>query len=108
MSQDKLYDVLWTDLADLSYDQELNFINIKFNVDEVIKFMDLVNNFIDTLESGIIEGKISKETSMRSFVISKQTKLFFDVYEDRKVIELLLFWNNQKDPKDLKKILKSL
>lgn len=91
MLQDKLYDILWTDLADLSYDQELNFINIKFDINEVIKFMDLVQAFIDKLQSGIIEGKDSKGTDIRSFVISKQTTLFFDVHEDRKVIELLLF-----------------
>ncbi|WP_299212973.1 hypothetical protein [uncultured Dokdonia sp.] len=107
MPQDKLYDILWTELADLSYQQELDFINVKFNIDEVIKFMDLVSAFINKLESGIVEGRISKTTNMRSFVISKQTTLFFDIYEDRMVIELLLFWNNQKDPENLKGILKN-
>ncbi len=68
--------------------------------------MDLVDDFVKKLESGIIEGKVSEKSNLRSFVISKQTILYFDYFEDIKTIELLLFWNNNDDPKVLKKLLK--
>jgi len=45
---------------------------------------------------------------MKSFVISKQTTLFFDYKKEKGIIELLLFWNNSQNPKELKKILRKL
>jgi len=69
--------------------------------------MNLVDDFVKKLESGIIEGKISHKTNLRSFVISKQTTLYFDVFEDTQTIELLLFWNNNDNPKELKEFLNS-
>ena len=108
MSQDNVYKASWTDLADSSYEEELKYIHKKWNQDEVIKFMILVDEFINKLESGVIAGKVSKKTEIRSFVISKQTTLFFDINEETETIELLLFWNNTKDPKTLKRLLKNI
>lgn len=70
--------------------------------------MDLTDAFIEKLESGIIEGKISKSTNIRSFVISKQTTLYFEVHKDIKIIELLLFWNTKQNPKKIKEKFKDL
>ena len=50
MSRDKFYEVSWTDLAYYSYERELNFIEEKWSVNEVVKFMILVDNFIEKLE----------------------------------------------------------
>jgi len=102
--QDKVI-VKWTNLAEISYENELNFIAEKWTINEVIKFMDLTDNFIKTLEKGVLIGKISFKTKIHSFVISKQTTLFFDYQLDKKTIELLLFWNNSQDPKKLKELL---
>ena len=99
--------VLWTLNAEISYSKELENIHKNWTTTEVLNFMDLVEGFIEKLESGIIQGKVSPQTNMRSFVISKQTTLFFDVFEDIKTIELLLFWNNRNNPKKLKKLLKT-
>ena len=98
--------VIWTPSAELSYAKELEKISEKWTITEVINFMDLVDTSIEKLESGIIQGKISTKVNMRSFVISKQTTLYFDVFKDLKTIELLLFWNNKDNPKKLKKVLK--
>jgi len=98
--------VIWTPIAELSYSKELENISEKWSITEVADFMDLVADFVEKLESGIIQGKVSSQTSMRSFVISKQTTLFFDVNENLNTIELLLFWNNKDNPKKLKMLLK--
>ncbi|WP_298515780.1 hypothetical protein [uncultured Kordia sp.] len=94
--------VIWTPTAELSYAKELDKISKKWSISEIINFMNLVDNFVKKLESGIIEGKVSQKTNLRSFVISKQTTLYFDVFEDTQTIELLLFWNNKDNPKELK------
>lgn len=93
----------WTEVADVSYGEELEYINSKWTTKEVGDFMSIVDRFIERLEDGIIAGKISKKTNIRSFTISKQTTLFFDVYESGTKIDLLLFWNNKKRPFNVKK-----
>ena len=37
--------------------------------------------------------------------LSKQTTLLYIVKENEETIELLLFWNNQKNPEELNKLL---
>ncbi|MDQ5929743.1 MAG: hypothetical protein QG594_1524 [Bacteroidota bacterium] len=106
MLQNKLYEIFWTDLANLTYEKELDFIFKKWNRKEVMNFMDLVDDFVKKIESGFILGKISKRKNIRSFVISKQTTIFFQVHEDKMEIELLLFWNNKMNPKKLPKYFK--
>lgn len=97
--------VIWTPTAELSYAKELDKISKKWSINEIIDFMNLVDDFVKKLESGIIEGKISQKTNLRSFVISRQTTLYFDVFVDTQTIELLLFWNNKDNPKTLKEFL---
>lgn len=105
-SHSKSMNVIWTPTAELSYAKELEKISKKWTITQIVDFMDLVDDFVDKLKSGIIEGKVSKKTNLRSFVISKQTTLYFDYFEDIKTIEILLFWNNNDDPKLLKNFLK--
>ncbi|PZX39933.1 hypothetical protein LX97_02293 [Nonlabens dokdonensis] len=99
------YIVEWTLLADASFEDELDFILLKWNNQEVLKFIDLVDQTITTLATGTIQGKVSKKSKIRSFLISKQTTLFFSVDEQNKQIYILLFWNNKSNPKTLKRLL---
>ncbi|WP_127845958.1 hypothetical protein [Psychroflexus aestuariivivens] len=105
MSNSKLYEINWTELADTSYNQELEFIYKKWNTKEVLKFMDLVDHCIINLRSGMVAGKNSQKTGFKSLVISKQTTLFYELLEDNYQINLLLFWNNKSDPKNLEQLL---
>ncbi len=68
----------------------------------------LVNSKLEVLKTGKLEGRISKRSQIRSVVVSKQTTLFFDINKKENRIELLLFWNNKRDPKELKKVLQNL
>ena len=97
--------ILWSPLALKSYWEELDFIFNKWGILEAEKFEILVDNFLKTLSSGTIISRYSEKTSIQSFVISKQTTLFYIDRISNNKIELLLFWNNQKDPKTLKAIL---
>lgn len=99
--------VVWTEKAELSYAKELEVISKKWTNKEVGNFMNLVDDFIKKLEAGLIEGKISSKRNIRSFVISKQTTLYFSVNKSESVIELILFWNNKFNPKKLKKALRN-
>jgi hypothetical protein len=106
MPKANLYHIYWTSLAEDFFVRELDFILLKWNNKEVMKFIDLVDDFIYKLSTGVITGKVSKKTLISSFLISKQTTIFFEVIEESRRINLLLFWNNKRDPKKLEKLLK--
>ena len=71
--------VVWTKTAELSYFRELNFIAEKWSKREVENFMNLVDEFVKKLESKTLQSKVLSHENLRSFVISKQTTLFFNL-----------------------------
>jgi len=105
MSHNKSYQINWTFLAEKSYSKELEFINLKWNTKEVLRFMNLVDDIIEKLQLGLIEGNVSKKTNFRRIVLSKQTTLFFEKSDSNQQINLLLFWNNKRNPKDLAELI---
>ncbi|CAA0234354.1 conserved hypothetical protein [Tenacibaculum maritimum] len=100
--------ITWTTLAKLSYYEEIDFINLKWNIQEVEKFVLLVEDFVESMSTGIRIGKIYPNNNIHSIVVSKQTTVFYREYPDKNEISLLLFWNNQKDSKTLKRLLKQV
>lgn len=100
--------VTWTTLAKITYYEEIEFIDLKWNLREVEKFILLVEDFVLRMSTGIVVGKAYTNSNINSVVISEQTTVFYRHYPDRNEISLLLFWNNQKDTKTLKRILKKL
>lgn len=100
--------VTWTSYAKASYYEEIDFINQKWTTKEVENFIFLIEDFIERLSSGIEEGKVYPNKPIFSVVISKQTNVFFRKHPEDSTITLLLFWNNQKDPKTLKKLLQNI
>ena len=74
---------------------------MKWNVKEVIKFEELVADELKRLAQNPAIGKHSD--AIYSLTISKQTTLYYRI--NNKSIELILFWNNLKNPDDLTKLL---
>jgi plasmid stabilization system protein ParE len=101
-----MYSILWLHEAEISYYEEVDFIFRKWNIVEVENFIALVYDFLETLSQKPTIGIYSKKFDTYSFVISKQTTLFYKVIENELKIELLLFWNNKQNPKLLEKFLK--
>ena len=101
-------EIIWGEKAKHSYFKELERINIYHSNKEVENFINLVDEVIYNIKTGVLEGKVSKKTKINSFVISKQTTLYFDINKEKSRVELLLFWKNKQDPKKLVKFLKEL
>lgn len=100
--------VFWTTYAKHSYFEELAYIQLKWTSKEVHSFIVLVDEVIENLANGIIQGKNYSNSSIHSIVISKQTTVFYRTNPNQNSIALLLFWNNQKDPVNLQKMLESM
>jgi plasmid stabilization system protein ParE len=98
------YLIIWEDLAEQSFIEEANFILTKWNLKEVEKFEILVENELERLSNNPTIGNISYK-NIYSIVISKQTTIYYKIKSDSNLIELILFWNNLKNPNDLLKLV---
>lgn len=99
-----IFKIIWTITAVNSYHEEIDYIYFKWNLKEVLKFENLVNNEITRISINPLIGKISIKGTY-SLTISKQTTLLYRIKNDSNLIELIMFWNNQKNPDELKKLL---
>ncbi|MFN4199558.1 MAG: hypothetical protein ACK4FS_11080 [Flavobacterium sp.] len=99
-----MYHIDWTFSALNSYYEEIEFIYLKWNQKEVLKFENLVAIELERLSKNPTLGKINFKNNY-SITLSKQTTLIYRINNNSKSIELLLFWNNQKNPEDLSKLL---
>lgn len=99
-----IYKIEWTFRAEISFFEEAQFILQKWNINEVNKFESLVE---DELKRLSINPKIGnfKGDDIYSLSVSEQTTLFYKINKDLSLIELLLFWNNLRNPDDLIKLL---
>jgi hypothetical protein len=98
-----MFKIYWKSLAEITFSQEMIFILSKWNQKEVDKFAFLVDENLSRMVQNPFIGQPIK--SIYKVVISKQTTLYYKVIESDKTIELLVFWNNQKNPSDLIKLL---
>lgn len=77
----------------------------KWGDKQIQDFISLVEDKIDLIRSGLITGKPSKIDNVKILVISEQTTLAYEVFEEELRIELTIFWNNQINPKKYQSIL---
>jgi plasmid stabilization system protein ParE len=97
------YKIKWLSNASLTYFDEIDFIFEKWNYKEVQKFILLVEENLIRLS---VNPKIGIPIKyMFRLVLSKQTTLFYTIHEKEKRIDLIIFWNNSKNPDDLVKLL---
>ena len=89
------YSIHWVPLAIDTYLEEISFIYLKWNQNEVDKFVVLVDENLKRLSVNPLIGQIHK--NVYKIVISKQTSLFYRIIEKDKKVELVYFWNNKKD-----------
>ncbi|WP_396137431.1 hypothetical protein [Flavobacterium sp.] len=76
----------------------MDFIFEKWNQKEVDKFGLLVQNCLQSISENPKIAKRESENQLYSFVISKQTTIYFKISEIDFRVDLILFWNNKKNP----------
>ena len=65
----------------------------------------LVNENLNRLANNPLIGNYNPTHRNYKIVISKQTTLYYNFDETSRVIDLYIFWNNQRNPEDLRKLL---
>ncbi|OWP86823.1 hypothetical protein BWK60_06890 [Flavobacterium covae] len=100
-----MYLIFWDEIAIETLLAESEFILKKWNYKEVQKFEKMVSERLEKLALNPFVGLYDDELNVYKFVISKQTSLYYGLEENSKSIYLYVFWNNQRKPKELMKIL---
>ena len=99
------YKIIWQFNAEMTYQSEIEYIYFKWNVKEVKKFEELVIENLDRLALDPLIGTFDRNLKIYFFFISKQTTLYYSINQNSKIVNLLVFLNNQKNPNDLIKLL---
>lgn len=92
--------VLWNSWARKDYYDNIDYLIKEWTEVEAQNFIDQVDEIIFILEQGKVNFQNTNYTNVKRCVLRKQITLFYKVI-DRNNIELLRFWNNNKDKKSL-------
>lgn len=92
------YSVHWTSIAERSFEQELEFILLKWSSAEVLAFIEITESFLPLLSTNPFLGKYIADKDIYAFVLSTQTTVFYRIVTGELRVDLLLFFNNRQDP----------
>jgi plasmid stabilization system protein ParE len=90
--------IRWTKRAEKSFDQIVEFLQEKWSLNSAINFVKRTNHFIETLKEQPKIGRPEKaKKDLRSFVLSRQTTVFYRI-KSNEVIILLKFFDTRQNP----------
>jgi plasmid stabilization system protein ParE len=92
--------VLWNKLARLDYYQNISYLLQNWSEKEAQNFIDKVYEIETMLAKGNVEFQKTDRLGIKRCVINKQISLFYRIIDERNV-ELLRFWNNNQNLKNL-------
>lgn len=99
------YKILWQYNYEITYLAEMDYIYFKWNQKEVEKFQELIRENLNRLSINLLLGKYDSNLKFYFYVISKQTTLYYSINKNATIVDLHVFWNNQKNPQELNKLL---
>ncbi len=92
--------IYWSPLADETYDEILDYLSNQWGLQITINFMDEVEHTLELIRKypEMFEAS-SSHPNIRKGFITKHTTLFYEIKGNN--IELLVFWNNRRNPDSL-------
>jgi len=94
--------IRWTQKAQQSFDQIVDFLKEEWSINSATRFVQKSNHFIELLKTQPNIGRAETvKKDLRSFVLTRQTIVFYRI-KNEKVIVLLKFFNTRQHP--LKKL----
>ena len=92
--------VLWNNKAKLDYFENIDFLLLNWSKKEAQEFIDEVYHIEYILSIGNVDFQDTDFVGVKRCVIRKQITLFYRVIDSGN-IELLRFWNNNRDKNKL-------
>lgn len=87
--------VIWSPQAQKDYWQNIDYLEAEWTFQDVINFINKVNNTIGLLIKNNIEFITTNYKNVNKVVITKQITLYYRFNSN--TIELLRFWNTYQD-----------
>lgn len=94
--------VRWTPESEETFSAIINYLEQKWTEKEIRKFAQKTQKIILQISRNPKLFKASGKEEIRRAVITKQTSLFYHIDEVLNLITLLAFWDNRRNPDDLK------
>jgi plasmid stabilization system protein ParE len=94
--------VRWTPEAEDTFDSIINYLEKEWSEKEIRKFAQKAQKIIHQISENPKIFKSSGKEEIRKAVINRQTSLFYHIDEKTNLITLLSFWDNRKNPENLK------
>jgi plasmid stabilization system protein ParE len=93
------FKIIWTIPALNSFQQNIDYLNENWTEKEVFAFTEKVNDILHLIrEQPELFRKSSKYKNVHRAVVMKQITLVYQVKPRKREIELLIFWDNRKNP----------
>jgi plasmid stabilization system protein ParE len=92
--------VIWSPQAKKDYWQNIDYLEVEWTFQEVVNFIDKVDNVINLLLKNNIEFISTNYKNVNKGVIAKQITLYYKINSN--TIELLRFWNTYQDLENFK------
>ena len=93
-------DVIWSPQAKKDYWQNIDYLEAEWTFQDVVNFIDKVDNIIHLLLKNNIEFISTNYKNVNKVVITKQITLYYRI--NSKSVELLRFWNTYQDLENFK------
>ena len=95
--------VLWTPTARVTYLEILEYLLASWSVKDVLKFNSKVEKTIERIQKnpGLFVA-LNKYQNIRKGFVVKQISLVYKVLSEKNEIHLITFWDNRRNPNDLK------
>lgn len=95
--------VLWTPTARVTYLEILEYLAESWSAKEVLKFNSKVEKTISRIQKnpGLFVALTQNRNIRKGFIV-KQISLVYKVVAEKDEIHLISFWDNRRNPNDLK------
>jgi hypothetical protein len=95
--------IKWSDEAIETFDKNIQFLQEHWTDREIMKFIKITNEKIRNIKMNPkIYKRSEKHQMIRKCGINKNVSLFFKYFPNKNEVILLSFWNNRRNPKDVK------
>ena len=92
--------IIWLPKAQSSFKNIADYLIENWTEKEVNKFVGETNKLLETIKN---QPKTfvatEKDKDVRKGLVNKHVSLFYKIKPRKKLIELLLFWDNRRNPK---------
>jgi len=96
------YQIITTAESELTFYQNLDYLAKEWDDKVTDHFIDRVDNVIQKIKQNPFLFPLhGYQNNVRKAIIHKRIILYYRIIDDA-LIELLVFWNTARDPKDLK------